>query len=57
LPPVCANFGFGALKAVPVRIGSALAHSLASPAGLTRGSIRFERAFCKEDGLPGQARQ
>ena len=29
----------------------ALTHSPASPAGLTRGSIRFARAFCKEDGL------
>src|SRR3954447_3956474 len=40
-------------KAVPVRTGSVLTHSVASPAGLTRGSIRFGKAFCKEDGLPG----
>ena len=32
-------------NAAPVRMGSALTHSLASPAGLTRGSIRFAKAF------------
>ena len=37
-----------ATKAVPVRIGSALTHSLASPAGLTRGSIRFARGFLQK---------
>ena len=30
---------------------------VASPAGLTRGSIFFARRFLKWDGLPGQARQ
>ncbi len=50
--------GAGHTKAVPARIDSALTHSLASPAGLTRGSILFARRFCEEDGgLPGQARQ
>ena len=39
-------------KAVPVRIDSTLNHFLASPAGLTRGSIFFARRFCEEeDGL------
>jgi hypothetical protein len=50
--PLCVIFSE---NRCPLR--STLTHTLASPAGSTRGSIRFARAFCKDDGLPGQARQ